>query len=223
MIRAIIFDWDGIITDTEPVHMKAWLEVLNRMNIDFDEEEFRTCYIGLNDRDFLDAVGDNHHHEFDEREKGILIERKAIESHALLQKHVPLIAGVAEAIPELARKYPLAICSGAQKSEIKFILAKLGWMDVFHPIVTQEDVQRGKPNPEGFLFALKYLQQHRAWDPDLEPAECLVVEDSPHGIEAGKAAGMPVVAITNSFSRDDLRRADTVVDSMKEVCTLYLE
>jgi HAD superfamily hydrolase (TIGR01509 family) len=216
MIRTIIFDFDGIITDTEPVHMKAWLEVLNSLYISFDEDEYYSCYVGLNDRDFLDAVGDNHDHEFTDREKGVLIERKAIASHRILEERIPLIPGVDEIVPQLAKKYPLAICSGAQKSEINFILTQLGWLDHFRPIVTQEDVAKGKPDPEGFLFTLKHFQQHQEWDPPLEASQCLVIEDSPHGIEAAKAAGMPVVAITNSFSSEDLHDADRVVDSLGE-------
>jgi len=216
MIRAIIFDFDGVITDTEPVHMRAWLDVLRSIDITFDEDEYRRCYIGLNDRDFLDTVGDNHHHEFTDREKGVLIERKALLSHKLLEEHIPLIEGVAEIVPELAKKYPLAICSGAQKSEVTFILKELGWFELFRPIVTQEDVVRGKPNPEGLLFTLKHFQQHHQWEPPLEAEDCLVIEDSPHGIEAARAAQMPVVAITNSFGADALHNADRVVNSLSE-------
>ena len=136
----------------------------------------------------LDAVGDNHDRGYTDRDKGVLIERKGYFSHKLLEESIPLIEGVADIIPDLANRYPLAICSGAMKSEIAFILKNLGWLDLFRPIVTQEDVTKGKPDPEGFLFALKHLQQHHEWDPQLTAADCLAVEDSPHGIEAAKAA-----------------------------------
>lgn len=223
MIRAIIFDWDGIITDTEPVHMRAWLEILEKKGISFGEEEFRHHYIGLNDSDFLNAVGDNHGCEFTDREKGVLIERKGLVTRRLLEEHIPVIEGVGEIIPALARRYPLAICSGAQKNEIAYILGKLGWLGYFRPVVTQEDVVRGKPNPEGFLYTLKYLEQHYEWDPPLVAAECLVIEDSPHGIAAAKAAGMKCVAITNSFDEGHLRSADAVVHSLAEAAKLYLD
>lgn len=202
--------------------MDAWLEVLGKIDIAFGNDEYRRCYIGLNDRDFLDAVGDNHHHEFTDREKGILIERKALASHKRLEAKIPLIEGVSEIIPRLAKNCPLAICSGAMKNEIKFILEKLGWLDIFRPIVTQEDVQKGKPNPEGYLFALHHLQQHYSWQPQLQASECLAVEDSPHGIEAAKAAGMKCIAITNSFTKEDLHNADKVVDSMRDLETFFL-
>jgi len=223
MIRAIIFDWDGVITDTEPVHMEAWLKVLGPMGIEFDEDEYYRCYVGLTDGDFLDEVGRNHHREFTERDKGVAIERKAVESHRILEKKTPLLPGVEKIVPKLHETYPIAICSGALKREVMFVLKNLDWQDLFKPIVTQEDVRRGKPNPEGFLFVLKHFQQHREWTPPLEASECLVIEDSPHGIEAAKAAGMPVVAITNSFSEEHLHGANEIVSSLADAVRLYLE
>lgn len=214
MIRAIIFDWDGVITDTEPVHMEAWLKVFEPLGISFDEDEYYRCYVGLTDGDFLDEVGRNHRREFTERDKGVAIERKAVESHRILEEKIPLMPGVAEIIPQLCSTHPLAICSGALKSEIMFVLNTLGWQDCFKPIVTQEDVRRGKPNPEGFLIAFKHLQQHHEWSEPLKESECLIIEDSPHGIEAARAAGMPVVAITNSFSAEHLQDADEIVSSL---------
>lgn len=222
MIRAIIFDWDGIITDTEPVHMEAWLKVLGPMGVSFDKEEYYRCYVGLNDSDFLDEIGRNHHREFTERDKGVAIERKAVRSHKILERKIPLMPGVDKIIPELHEKYPIAVCSGALKSEIMFILNALGWQDLFKPIVTQEDVRRGKPNPEGFLFVLKHFQQHREWTSELQASECLVIEDSPHGIQAARAAGMPVVAITNSFPKEHLHGADEIVSSLADAVKLFI-
>jgi beta-phosphoglucomutase len=223
MIRAIIFDWDGVITDTEPVHMEAWLKVFKPMGIVFDHDEYYRCYVGLSDGDFLDEVGRNHHREFTERDKGVAIERKAVESHRILERKIPLLPGVKEIIPELHAAHPMAICSGALKREIMFVLNTLGWQDYFKPIVTQEDVRRGKPNPEGFLIAFKHLQQHHNWKSSLQESECLVIEDSPHGIEAARAAGMPVVAITNSFSEEHLHGANEIVSSLADAIKLYLE
>ena len=223
MIRAIIFDWDGVITDTEPVHMEAWLKVFKPMSISFDKEEYYRCYVGLTDGDFLDEVGRNHHREFTERDKGVVIERKAVESHRILERKIPLIPGVDKIIPQLRASYSLAICSGALKREVMFVLKSLGWQDFFKPIVTQEDVRRGKPDPEGLLIAFKHLQQHREWKSPLKTSECLVIEDSPHGIEAANAAGMPVVAITNSFPKDHLRGANDIVSSLADAVKLYLE
>lgn len=222
MIRAIIFDWDGVITDTEPVHMEAWLKVLGPQGIVFDEDEYYNCYVGLTDGDFLDEVGRNHQREFTKRDKGVAIERKAVESHRILERKIPLMPGVEEIVPDLHATHPLAICSGALKREIMFVLNTLGWQNYFKPIVTQEDVHKGKPNPEGFLIAFKHLQQHCDWASPLQESECLVIEDSPHGIEAANAAGMPVVAITNSFPEEHLRGANEIVSSLADAIKLYL-
>ncbi len=213
--KAIIFDFDGIITDTEPVHMQAWLEVFRPMGISFGKEEYDTHYLGLNDRDFLDAVGRIHNRPFPAEEKNILIGKKLEKSLALLSKRIPLLDGVEDFIELLQKKCFFAICSGANKSEVNFVLKKLEWAELFDPIVTQEDVSKGKPDPEGYSLVLKRLQE-RAPSHNLTVDDCLAIEDSPKGISAAHAAGIKCLAISNSYPPDALNEAEWVLESLSE-------
>ncbi len=216
MFRAIVFDFDGIITDTEPVHMDAWQGVLEPLGILFDEEEFRAGYLGLNDRDFLDAVGKRHGHHFEAADKADLIERKLVASRALLEHDIPLLPGVRPFVEELAKDRLLAICSGANHSEIDFILHRVGWETIFTPIVAGESVTHGKPDPEGYIRAIEGLQE-RATTP-LTVGECLAIEDSPKGVAAAKAAGLACLAVrnTNTYNDELLAAADWIVPSLVE-------
>lgn len=213
--KALVFDFDGIITDTEPVHMEAWQGVLEPLGVFIEEEEFKTQYVGLNDRDFLDVVSKNHKHYFEDAERMDLIERKSAATIELLQKEIPLLPGVREFIEGASDGHLMAICSGANRGEIEFILKHLKWTEVFAPIVASDSVTRGKPDPEGYIRALEGLNE-RAGTVVLAD-EALAIEDSPKGIAAAKAAGLRCLAVKNSFSSSDLSEADWVVDSLAEV------
>jgi HAD superfamily hydrolase (TIGR01509 family) len=215
LFRALIFDFDGVITDTEPVHMKAWLEVLKPLGISFGIKEYNENYLGLNDRDFLDAVGRIHNRPFPSEEKNALIGKKFEKSLAVLNRGIPLLEGVEDFIRLMREKYLFAICSGANKNEVSFILKKLGWTELFNPIVTQEDVKKGKPDPEGYNLVFRRLRQ-RAQPHKLTVDDCLAIEDSPKGIAAAHAAGLKCLAISNTFPPSSLKEAEWVVSSLSE-------
>lgn len=214
MFKALVFDFDGVITDTEPVHMDAWLGVLESLGIDFGEEEYRGSYLGLNDRDFLDAVGRIHGHHFSPADKANLIEQKSMAVMTMLEHDIPLLPGVREFVAEAGRSRLLSICSGAGHGEIEFILHRLKWKDLFAPVIAAESVTKGKPDPEGYIRALEGLQQLAT--ELLLPAEVLAVEDSPKGIAAAKAAGLRCLAVSNSYPPEILKDADWVVASLAE-------
>lgn len=215
-IKALVFDFDGVITDTEPVHMEAWLSVLENLGISFDEEEYRLNYLGLNDRDFLDAVGRIHGRHFDDAEKADLIGQKSEGALRMLEHDIPLLPGVREFVEEEAsRGRLLAICSGANRGEIEYILRRLKWRDLFDPIIASDSVVRGKPDPEGYIRALEGLQK-KAKDL-LLPENIVAIEDSPKGVAAAKAAGMRCVAVGLGFAPEELAQADGIFPSLAEV------
>ena len=196
--------------------MKAWLEVFRPLNISFGKEEYETNYVGLNDRDFLDAVGRIHKHTFSNEDKINLINQKLEYTLESLKKNIPLIPGVKNFVEEASKNHLFAICSGANIKEIKFVLSKVGWLKLFDPIVTQEDIEHGKPHPDGFNFALQKLNERTAQG-SITPEQCLVIEDSPKGIAAARAAGMKCLAISNSFPKEKLSEADWITDSLADL------
>jgi HAD superfamily hydrolase (TIGR01549 family) len=126
-----------------------------------------------------------------------------------------LFPGVVETVRRSATQYPLAIASGALRSEIEFVLERGAIRDCFQVIVAAEDVSECKPDPEGYLKALAQL--NAALNAEIQAHECLVIEDSLAGIEAAKAAGMRCVAVTNSYAAEELNNADSVVKSLEGV------
>ena len=214
MLKAIVFDFDGVITDTEPIHMDAWLGVLEEMGISFDEDEYRSHYLGLNDRDFLDALGRIHHRSFGDAEKSRLIEQKSAAALIMLEHGIPLLPGVREFVESADGKMMFAICSGANRGEIEHILKSLKWHKLFSPIVASDSVKRGKPDPEGYIRAFEGLQS-RATEL-LLPEHVLAIEDSPKGIAAAKAAGLRCLAVGTNFAPEELAHADWIVKTLAE-------
>lgn len=215
MYKALIFDFDGVITDTEPLHMEAWQDVLDPLGISFDEEEYHKEYMGLNDRDFLDAVGRIHGHYFDDQNKANLIETKLVSTLNLLEHNIPLLPGVADFIENSRNNYMLSICSGATRAEIEYILKKLKWLRYFEPIITSDSVKKGKPDPEGYIRAFEGLADLTS--AELTTDEAIAIEDSPRGIVAAKKAGLKCLALSNSYPGEELKKADWIFDSLNEV------
>jgi HAD superfamily hydrolase (TIGR01509 family) len=213
--KALIFDFDGIITDTEPIHMEAWLAVLEPYGVVFNEDEAKANYVGLNDRDFLTAISRIHGVHFNENERNDLIQDKGVATLNLLEHDIPLISGVDDFIDKVSERYLLAICSGAQRGEIDFILKHLKWSGRFAPIVSSENVSKGKPDPEGYIRALEGLQART--DENLVAADVVAIEDSPKGIEAARLAGLKCIAVTNSFPVSELGNANIIVADLNEL------
>jgi len=212
MLRAIIFDCDGVIADTEPLHMATFQQVLAEEGITLTERDYYRYYLALDDRGcYTKAFSENGKSLTQEKLKE-LIARKASYVEPMMRAQVRLFPGVTEFIKVSAKQYPLAVASGALRHEIDLILECGGVLDCFQTIVSAEDVTRGKPDPESFLKALALINQRTG--ESIAPNQCLVIEDSIHGIRAARLAGMKRVAVTNSYTKDQLSEADSVVDSL---------
>lgn len=211
MLRAIIFDCDGVIADTEPLHFAAFQRVLAEEGIALTKEDYYRYYLAFDDRGCFRKAFSNSATLTTEK-LAELIARKASYIEPVMRTHLRYFPGVADFIRRAAVKYPLAIASGALKREIEMVLDFGGVKDCFLAIVSAEDVARGKPDPESFLKAHGILNAHAAVA--ISPQECLVIEDSLHGVEAASLAGMPVLAVTNSYSKDQLSKANLVVESL---------
>ncbi|MFL6273756.1 MAG: HAD family hydrolase [Blastocatellia bacterium] len=221
MLKAIIFDCDGVIADSEPLHLAALQHALSEEGITLTEEIYFREYLALDDRGCFTKAFHTHEKELTADKLRELIERKAARLEPVMRAHLRIFPGVAEFIRTAAARYPLAVASGALSHEINLILEFAGVRDCFVAVVSAEDVTRGKPDPEAFRKAHAALSARQA--SGIAAAECLVIEDSLHGVDAGKRAGMAVLAVTNSYPRERLQAADLVIDSFDGLALSDLE
>jgi len=218
MLRAVIFDCDGVIVDSEPHHLKAFKEVLAEEGIPMSTEEYFLKYLAMDDKGCFEAVLHEHNRPVDNKILKSLIIRKMEIYRRLSKQELILYPGVVDLVRKFQGKYRLAIASGAFRGEVKFALDKGGMRDAFPVLVTAQDVRNGKPHPEAFQTALAQINQSAPVpSPAIRPEECLVIEDSLHGVEGAKAAGMKCLAVTNSYPKEKLTHADLIVDSLEKV------
>jgi beta-phosphoglucomutase len=218
MLRAVVFDFDGVLVDSEPLHYRSLRESLLPEGIAIDEEEYGREYMAYSDREAIRLALEKHGQSGDLGRMDGVAQRKAELFEALLPQ-IPFFPGARELVRELAAGLPLAIASGALHREIEAILDAGGIREAFSAIVGADDVARGKPDPEPFRAAAAMLR----WaTPGLRPEECLAIEDSLPGIAAARAAGMRVVAVTNSYPAEKLGEAHSVVASLEELSLFKL-
>jgi HAD superfamily hydrolase (TIGR01509 family) len=213
-LNAIIFDFDGVIADTEPLHFEGLRRTLADIGITLTERDYYADYLGFDDRGcILEALRVNRRaitpslvHD--------LMQKKAAAYLASIQDHLVMFPGVRAFVEDAAAQYPIAIASGALRPEIELILEQAGIRKAFRHITSAEDVTNGKPNPEPFLHALAGL--NRVCGSSLAPGACLVIEDSLPGIRAAKAAGMQVLAVANTHTVQDLHEAHAISRSLTD-------
>jgi beta-phosphoglucomutase len=218
MLAAIIFDFNGIIADDEPLHLEMFQKVLAEQGIPLFREEYYRSFLGMDDRDCFKAVLAARKRPADDDLVDQLIAKKADYYARAIQERLIIFPGVKELIVAAAATYPLAIASGALRHEIEGILNAIGLRPAFLAIVSAEDVRHGKPAPDCFITALARLNQSRSGRQGAAPiaaAACLVIEDSPWGVTAAHAAGMKCLAVTNSYPAESLKEADHVISTLE--------
>lgn len=221
MLRAVIFDFNGIIVDDEPIHFELFKKVLGEEGIVLTQEDYYARYLGFDDRGAFTFGFGEHNRSLKPEKLAELIERKAIYYQQAIRNHVAIFPGVKSLVADLAQTLPLAVASGALRNEIETILTTAGLINDFKAIVSAEDVERGKPEPEIFLTALVALNQQNNGKP-IAAAECVVIEDSKEGVRGALRAGMKCLAVTNSHPAQLLGEATAVVKSLQEVTLLFL-
>jgi beta-phosphoglucomutase len=215
-LRAIIFDFDGVIADTEPLHFAALQQVLAGIDIVLTEPEYYTDYLGYDDRGCFTAALHRHHRQITSDLLALLMRQKALAYLAAVKQHLAIFPGVRELVQEAAEQYPLAVASGALRNEIELILEESGLRKAFRHITSAEDVTRGKPAPDPFLHAMAGLNRSGA-NLSLTPGDCLVIEDSLPGIRGALAAGMKVLAVANTHAFQDLGEAHSMTHSLADI------
>ena len=215
MLRAVIFDFNGIIVDDEPIHFELFQRVFAEEGIDLTHDAYYARYLGFDDRGAFSFGFHEHSRPLNQEKLAGLVERKAVYYQAAIRDHVAIFPGVEALVAELAQSLPLAVASGALRKEIETILTTAGLIHHFKAIVSAEDVERGKPEPDIFLQALAELnaRNHSA----IQARECVVIEDSKEGIKGARRAGMKCLAVTNSHPAELLAEATTIVSSLEAV------
>jgi len=216
MIRAIIFDLDGTLSDTEPLHFKAFGEALRPYGIELERDDYFARLIGYNDRDCFTIVMREHGRPAGEAVIAELIARKAAFYQAMIRDRDVLYPGAADFVRRCAERFPLMVVTGTLHQEAEIILRRSGLRDLFLDIIAAEDAERGKPEPDGFLAALGRLGFLLRPRPSITAAECLAIEDTAAGVEAARRAGMRVLAVCHTAPAEDLAAADLVRPSLAE-------
>ena len=222
MLRAVIFDFNGIIVDDEPIHFKLFQKVFREEGITLTEKVYYERYLGFDDRGAFTAGFRENKQPLDDAKLQELIDRKADYYQDMIRNHVSIFPGVRSLVSALTEKLPLAVASGALRNEIETILETAGLLHAFKVIVSAEDVKRGKPEPEIFLKALTELNAGEGAH-SIEAANCVVIEDSKEGVRGARHAGMKCLAVTNSYPAELLREANLVVKSLEEVTLPVLQ
>ena len=213
-VRALIFDFDGVLADTEELHCAAFRAVAQTVGLTMSRDDYFRHFLGLPDRDCLAALGERAGRRLTSAELDDLCLRKRTE-FARLSSAARLYDGVDETVRRLHAHFTLAIASGAFRDEIEPLLARAQVRDLFAAVIGAEDVHAGKPAPDPFLRALEAMRcddRHL-----LVAAECLVIEDSPNGLIAARAAGMRCVGVTTHHDRAALQVADAVIEHVNEL------
>lgn len=223
MLKAIIFDFDGIIAHSEPIHLKAFQTTLRQYEIALTEEEYYDKYLAYDDRTFFKEILKDRSFEHDEQIIADMMSIKSAHYEDFVIGNIELLPGAEDLIRSAADKYALAIGSGALRGEIVDILRHAGIESYIKVIVSAEDVARSKPAPDVFIEALKRLNKDPLVSGTILAQDCLVIEDSVSGIKAALSAGMKCLAVTNSYPEDKLSRADLVKDSLKDIRLSELE
>ena len=209
MITALVFDFDGVLADSEPIHLRAYQETLEPLGRSLPREEYYARYLGYNDFDMFKALAAERKWSLNDDEIESLIAEKGRIFEGLVAGGDHLYPGAADAIVRLAARYPLGIASGALRHEIEFALRAHGLDRHFRFIVASGDTPASKPAPDPYR---KAAALHGA-----DPSQCLAIEDSRWGIESAKTAGLWCIGITNTDPVAELLDADAIITSLDEL------
>ncbi|MCW5551877.1 MAG: HAD family phosphatase [Verrucomicrobiae bacterium] len=204
--KAVIFDMDGVIVDSEGRHEQAFLEVVRELGYGATHGVKWEHYVGRSDHElWLDFVA--KHKPPQPLEELLRMKRERVLE--ILRREEPIFAGLPELVERLAAVCQLGLASGSERPVVEAVLSLQDLRRFFSATVTASDIQRGKPQPDIFLRTAELL--------GVSPADCWVIEDSKPGVAAGLAAGMRVIAITNTHPASELQSATRVVASYAEI------
>lgn len=219
MLKAIVFDFDGVLVDSEPLHYEAFRDVMRPLGVDFDYRWYLAELVGFDDRDAfahvlrtrLDADAPARATPIDE-----LCQRKQDAFERRVRGGIEPIPGAIELVDQAGAQMPIAIASGAVMNDIAVIVEALGRAEAFEEVITADQVARSKPDPESYALAVRRLAERHP-DLALSPAECLAIEDTAAGLASARGAGLRTLGLTTTHPADQLDAAERVVDSLTDL------
>ena len=216
-LAGVIFDFDGVLADSEPLHLRAYQDVLAERGMTLGAADYYDRYLGFDDDGVFRTVWRDQGLAIDEETLTELIRVKGERFEALAGRGEALFPGAADCIRRIAAEAPVAIASGALAPEIEMVLDAAGLRRHFRAVVASGDTPRSKPAPDPYLRALELLRPHVA-AAGLDPAGCVVaVEDSMWGIESALAAGLRCVGVAQTYPASRLDAAHVVVPTIADV------
>jgi beta-phosphoglucomutase len=192
---AFVFDMDGVIVDNHQYHVKAWNQFFEKYDLEVTEEDFKHH---INGRTIMEVIYYLFGEDTDQQQAQQYADEKEQLYREIYKEHIQAVKGLQNFLEKLKEKgYPLAICTSAPKENISFTLQLTHTESFFDQIIDMEGVRKGKPHPEIYQKAAREL--------GLSPARCIVFEDSVSGIKSAKDAGCPVVALSTTHTKEELK------------------
>lgn len=218
MLRAIIFDFDGILVNSEPLILKLTQQMAALQDWNLSEEEYYRDYLALDDRGVVELLFQRHGLPLDKARRDELTAWKGGAYWEAIQDGLPPFPDAVEFVRKVAARYPLAIASGSLRAEIEHLLEKIGLRNAFPVLTAADDTTKSKPDREVYLLAVERLRTGQfVPGPPLQAAECLAIEDAAAGVDAAHAAGIKCMALAHSLPREGLAHAEWLYDNFGEV------
>jgi beta-phosphoglucomutase len=211
-LQAIVFDFDGVIANSEPLHLEAFQEALAEEGIELTTEDYYSRYLGYDDLGLMQALDRDRDLGWTGRQMTSMVALKATKLERMLQSGEILYQGAAEFLRTAAQLVPIAIASGAMRHEILDVLSGAQLDQLFTTIVASGDTAQSKPSPAPYLLAYERLVQITALD--IDRRRCVAIEDSRWGLESARGAGLRLVGITSSYKADELQDAELITSGL---------
>jgi beta-phosphoglucomutase len=211
-LQAIVFDFDGVIANSEPLHLLAFQQVLAEDGLALSTSDYYSRYLGYDDVGMFEALGRDRGLSMEGDRVAELVARKGDHMQRLLRSGSVLFPGALEFIREAAAVVPIAIASGALRHEIDEIIDAAGVGNLFATIVAAGDTPESKPSPAPYRLAFEQLRERSGRA--LDPRRSVAIEDSRWGLESARGAGLRLVGVTSSYAAEELSEAELVVNGL---------
>jgi HAD superfamily hydrolase (TIGR01509 family) len=220
MLKAILFDFNGVIINDEPIHRELIDEILLRENLRPVGSEHQELCLGRSDRACLESILFRRGRVVSDEYLTKLVTAKARAYRQRLEQFdtLPIYAGLEELLLQIkAKELKIGLVTGAVRSEVEFVLDRAGIQQYFSIIVAGDDIKTSKPQPDGYLLAVERFNR-LDFNLQLQPQNCLAIEDTPAGITAAKRAGMEVVGIANTYPFHFMQRqSNWAIDYLRDL------